>query len=102
MAELLVGAGLGTPAALLVARVAGAALLAIGLGCWLERTGDRGGRSPGLVVGLLAYNVAVPALLAYGALAESMRGIALWPACAVHVVLAIGCVAALRAHAPSH
>ena len=39
--ELLLGAGLSSPQSLVVGRVAGAALIAIGVACWLARKGER-------------------------------------------------------------
>ena len=94
--ELLLGAGLGSSASVMVGRVAGAALFSIGLNCWLERDRDRSGPRTGLVVGLLAYNVSIPVLLTYAAINENMSGIAFWPGIGLHSVLSIWCVACLR------
>jgi hypothetical protein len=58
--ELLLGEALGSAASIVVGRLAGAALIAIGLSCWLERETNRGGSQTGLLVGLLTYNGAVP------------------------------------------
>ena len=93
-AELMLGAGLGSPASVMVGRVAGAALVSIGLTCWLER--DRSGSRTGLVAGLLAYNVSIPALLVDAAVVENISGIAFWPGIGLHSVLSIWCVACLR------
>ncbi len=93
--ELLLGAGLSSPQALILGRVAGAALIALGVACWLSRNGERRGALFGLVAGLLIYNVAVPMLLIHAALAEAMHGIALWPASGVHLALAMWCFACL-------
>src|SRR5882724_10813425 len=41
--ELLLGTGLSSPPSLVVGRVTGAALIALGAACWLARNGDRGG-----------------------------------------------------------
>ena len=96
VAQLLLGTQLLTAAALLVARIAGAALLAIGLSCWLE--GRRPAAVPvsGLVAGLLAYNALVCALLGYAALVNGLRGLGLWPACALHLGLALWCARVIR------
>jgi hypothetical protein len=96
VAQLLLGTPLSSPAALLVARIAGAALLAIGVSCWLER------RAPivpvtGLVSGLLVYNAAVFALLLYATLADGLSGMGIWPACALHAAMAVWCVRVIRA-----
>jgi hypothetical protein len=92
---VLLGATLDYPAAIVVGRVAGAALLAIGLICWLQREIGRGAAQTGLLVGLLAYNAAVPIVLAYTAKVDGTRAIGLWPAVVLHSLVAIWCVASL-------
>ena len=94
--ELLLGAGLSSPQSLIVGRVTGAALISIGVACWLARKAERGEAQTGLVTGMLIYNVAVPVLLIYAAIAFGMHGIALLPAGILHVMLAIWCLACLR------
>jgi hypothetical protein len=86
----------GTPAALLVARVAGAALLAIGVACWLGRSDDRSPAQQGLLLGALIYDTAAAALLTYAAFLN-MAGLALWPAVVLHVGLAVWAIACFRA-----
>jgi hypothetical protein len=95
-AELLLGAALGSPESILVAKVGGAALLSIGLSCWLERDRNRGGPI-GLIAGLALYNAAVIVLFVYAAVVDKMNGIGLWPACILHTALLIWCAARLRA-----
>ncbi len=95
VAGLLLGATLDYPAAIVLGRVAGAALLAIGLICWLQREIGRGAAQTGLLVGLLVYNAAVSIVLAYTAQVDGTRAIGLWPAVVLHSLLAIWCVASL-------
>ena len=94
-AVLLLGAGLDSPVANVVARIAGAALLSIGLTCLLVRNSPDGGSHSG-IAGLLAYNAAVAVLLVLAAVVEHLYGIALWPAVALHAGLSIWCGACLR------
>jgi len=89
--EILLGAGLGSPVSVLVGRVGGAALLSIGLSCWLDRNRNRSSRSRGLVVGLAVYNGTVAALLTYAAVADGMKSVAIWPTIILHAVLLIWC-----------
>jgi hypothetical protein len=96
VSEWLLGATLDYPAAIVVGRVAGAALLAIGLICWLQREIGRGAAQKGLLVGLLVYNAAVPMVLAYTAKVDGTRAIGLWPAVVLHSFLAIWCIVSLR------
>jgi hypothetical protein len=73
---LLLGAEL-TGVAATVARVAGIALIALGVACW-----------PGTpLVGMLTYSAAVTLYLAYIGLAGGLTGRLLWPAVALHAIL---------------
>ncbi|HYT92553.1 MAG TPA: hypothetical protein VEL76_27805 [Gemmataceae bacterium] len=84
-----------SPQTLVVGRVTGAALLSIGVTCWLSRQAERGG-ALGLLAGLLIYNLAVPLLLIHAALAWTMSGIGLWPASVLHLALASWCIVSLH------
>jgi hypothetical protein len=89
--ELLLGAAPGTPAGVTVGRVVGAAMLALGVACWLAREDVASRAGKGLVVAMLLYNVAVVAVL----LLASLFGIAFWPVVLAHAGLAVWCVAGL-------
>jgi hypothetical protein len=74
--RLLLGEEL-TGIAIPVARVAGIALVALGVACW-----------PGTpLVGMLTYSGAVTLYLAYVGFASGSSGILLWPAVVLHVIL---------------
>jgi hypothetical protein len=74
--QLLFGAAL-TGIAIPVARVAGIALIALGVACW-----------PGPPrAGMLTYSAAVTLYLAYLGFAGGLSGILLWPAVVLHVIL---------------
>jgi hypothetical protein len=74
--QLLLGAEL-TGSAIPVARVAGIALIGLGVACW-----------PGPPrAGLLTYSVAVTLYLAYLGFAGGVTGILLWPAVVLHLIL---------------
>jgi len=92
---LLLGASLDAPAALTVARVAGAALLALGVACWLARNDEQSRAARGLVPAMLLYNVATVLLLASAGIGSELRGVGLWPAVVLHAALAIWCIACL-------
>jgi hypothetical protein len=93
--RLLIGAQQASPETILVGRIAGAALLAIGAGCWLGRSDQLGPAQRGLIAGVLVYSAVVAGLLVYAGLFLNLVGIALWPAVAVHAVLFAGCVFSL-------
>ena len=76
--QLLLGEDL-TGIAIAVARVAGIALIGLGVACW-----------PGPpLFGMLIYSAAVTLYLAYLGLAGGLAGIFLWPAVALHAILSI-------------
>ena len=93
---LLLGASPAAPEAIFVGRLAGAALLAIGVACWIARNELGCPTQLGLLAGVLLYDVAAAALLAYAGLGLSMVGVALWPAVVLHVALAGWCSACFR------
>jgi hypothetical protein len=94
-AKLLLGAELVSLESLVVARIGGAALLAIGVSCWQFRNHDR--HAMGLITGLLVYNAGYVVLLLYAGMIDKMPGIGIWPTIGLHIALSIWCVARLRA-----
>lgn len=93
---LLIGLPLDMRSGSLVGRLAGVAILTLGLVCWLARTNQQSGVATGPVLAMLFYNVAAAVLLAYAHLGLGLSGIGLWPAVAVHSILALWCIACLR------
>jgi hypothetical protein len=74
--QLLFGTEL-TGIAMTIARVAGIALIGLGVACW-----------PGPPrVGMLTYSAAVTLYLAFLGFAGDLTGILLWPAVILHVIL---------------
>ena len=92
--RLLFGAEL-TGVTAVVGRVAGIALFALGIACWLARTDTPSRAARGLVAAMLFYNFSVAALLAYAGLGLGLHGVALWPAVVLHAVMTIWCVTSL-------
>ena len=93
---LLLGASLDAPAALVVARMAGAALISLGGACWLARNDGPNLPVPGLVAALLLYNSVAVAVLAHAGVVARLLGVLTWPVIALHAALAIWCIACLR------
>ena len=100
VAALLLGASLDAPAALVVGRVAGAALLSLGGACWLARNAGPNQAVRGLVAAMLLYNAAAGAVLASAGAGIRLVGVFMWPAVALHAALAVWCVRCLRSGPP--
>jgi hypothetical protein len=95
VAVVLLGASLDAPAALVVGRMAGAALVSLGVACWLARNDGQHRAGRGLIAALLLYNGAAVAVLA-NAGGSGLVGVFIWPTVALHSALAVWCVACLR------
>jgi hypothetical protein len=96
VASVLIGAPFGTLADSVVGRVAGAALLALGLACWLARDDGPSRAAAGLIGSMLFYNVATIVVLAFAGLGWRLIGVGLWPAVVLHALMAVWCLACLR------
>src|SRR5437773_11991037 len=94
--RLLLGSPLDTSAAVMLARVAGAALLALGVACWLARDDTQSRAARGLVVAMLMYNIPATAVLAFAGIGLGLHGVVLWPAVVLHAAMASGCIVCLR------
>jgi hypothetical protein len=86
---LLLGLESATVEAIFVGRIAGAALLAIGVASWMARKDQASHSLYGLLIGILIYNTAVSILLVYAAAVLKMTGAMLWPTVAFHAFLAV-------------
>ena len=97
---LLLGSSLDTPAALTLGRVAGAALLALGVACWLAQYDAQSRAARGLTTAMSVYNIAAVAVLAFAGIGLDLRGVALWPAVVLHAATTVWCIAGLRSGKP--
>ena len=78
VAYLLLGQDL-SGVAIAVARMAGIALIGLGIACW-----------PGPpLVGMLTYSAVVTLYLSYVGFADGLAGVFLWPAVALHAILSV-------------
>jgi hypothetical protein len=92
---LLLGWRQAAPETLLIGRVAGAAVVSIGMASWPARHDARTPAQLGVLAGLLTYNVLAALLLAFAGAGLKMAGVLLWPAVVYHAALATWCVACL-------
>jgi hypothetical protein len=78
-------------AAIPLGRVAGAALLALGVACWIACSDTQTRAARGLVVAMLVYNFGAVAVFLFANLDSKMAGILLWPAVILHGVMGAWC-----------
>ena len=84
---LLLGAELSNAAAISLGRVAGFALLALGLAVWPRR--NHVDVTPAAPLAVLTYNSLTALYLLYLGLAREASGLLLWPAVALHGIVAL-------------
>ena len=79
-------------------RVAGVALLALGVACWFASYEVQNRAARGVASAMMLYNVGVILILAAAGLQSRPVGIALWPAVILHAAMSVWCVANLRSN----
>jgi hypothetical protein len=86
LSNLLLGEGV-SGAGIALGRVAGFALLALGLACWPDA--DATGANISALRAILTYNVLATVYLGYLGIGGQLVGSLLWPAVVIHGVLAL-------------
>lgn len=101
-ATLLFGSSLDTPAGLTAVRIriAGAALLAIGVTCWLMRNHGQSHAARGLVGTLALYNAAILTICVYAGIGLGVSSNGLWPSALIHAAMTVWCVISLLGRHP--
>jgi hypothetical protein len=97
VSSILLGTPLESAAGLIVGRVAGTALLSLGIACWLARLDEQSRATAGLVGAMLFYNAIVATLLAYARVGVGLTSAFLWPAALLHALMAVWCAISLQA-----
>ncbi len=92
IASILLGTSLTDPSAILIARLAGSALITIAIACWLSGSDSH---SSIMVKAMIVYNIFSITLLVYAVLFEKISGPGLWPAVLLHLGLLIWCLSSL-------
>ena len=96
LATLLLGSSLEAAAALTVARIAGVALVALALTCWLARDDSQCRAARGLVAAMAVYHAGVAIVLAYASIGLALSGLGLWPTVLFHTGMTTWCLKTRR------
>lgn len=91
----LLGSPMDTPAAVMIGRVAGVALLSLAVACWLARNDAHSRAASGLVAAMLLYNAAAAVLLGMAALRPESAQMSVWAIALLHASMAAWCLACL-------
>lgn len=94
--SILFGSPLDSDVAVQVGRVAGAALLALSLACWLSRNDGNSIAGRSLVSAMLLYNILATGLLVYAGLGLGLSTVALWLTVPAHAALGVWTAGCLR------
>jgi hypothetical protein len=90
--QILLGTPLDASASLTVARVAGAALLALGVACWLARYDTQSCATRGVVSAMVLYNLGAAVILGAAGIQSQSARIALWAVVILHAMMSVWCV----------
>ena len=95
--RFLLGMPLETPVGLTIGRVAGVALVTLGVACWVALRDAHSQATSGLVAALLLfYNIAVATVLVAARFEFDLQGFGLWPGAGLHAAMTVWCVVCLR------
>ena len=89
--KLLLGAEI-SGASIPLGRIAGRALLALGVACWLVRGNTHDLAAKGLVTAMLLYNLGASLVLGMAGIQLQPAGIVLWLTVLLHAIMGIWCI----------
>lgn len=88
----VLGVSLTEPAALVVSRVAGTALLSLGIISWMVASEGRSKPGKSLVTGLAIYNTLIMMVMVYTITLQDFTSAGLWIVILLHALLAGWCI----------
>jgi len=94
--SFVIGQPLSEPDGVVLGRIAGVVLLALGIACWLARNESQNRAAISLIWVLLFYDVSVVLTLLFVHVRIALGGIGLWPAVALHSGLGVWSLVCLR------
>jgi hypothetical protein len=98
---LLLGSPLGTSAAVALGRLAGAAVLPLGVANWLAQHDQTSRAARGLVGAMVVYNLGAAVILGTAGLRSPSVSVALWPVVILHAAMTAWCIASLSGARPA-
>jgi Ca2+/Na+ antiporter len=93
--KLLLSSPLDSSASLTLGRVAGAALFALGIACWLAHYDAQSCAARGVVSAMVLYNLGATVILGAAGTHSQPVGIAWLPAVALHAAMTVWCIVSL-------
>ena len=96
LGAILLGSSIDAPVALTLARVAGTALVALALTCWLTRHDGQTRAARGLAIAMALYHMGVAMVLAYAGIGLALSGVGLWPTVLFHAGMIAWCLKTVR------
>ena len=100
--SLLLGSPLESVPTLALGRLAGAALLALAIACWLGRDHGQNSAGRGIVAAMSVYNVGAVLVLGAAGLQSPATGLALRAVVALHAAMGAWCLVSLRGKPVAH
>jgi hypothetical protein len=98
---LLLGAPLDTSAAVALGRLAGAALLALGVANWLAQYDHASRAARGLAGAMVVYNLGAAVVLGTAGLRTQPVRVPLWTVVILHAAMTVWCIASLYGARPA-
>ena len=92
--RLLLGAEI-SGASLSLGRVAGLALLALGVACWFAQSDAQSCAARGVITAMTLYNLGAVVVLGIAGIQSQPVGIVLWPAVILHAAMTAWCITSL-------
>ena len=98
--SFLTGQQLAEAGGLVLGRIGGAALVTLGIACWLVRNASQNRAALGLILALLFYDVSAVVIFLCAHFGMRLNGIGLWPAVALHSGLGVWSALCLKRVTP--
>jgi hypothetical protein len=95
LVTLLLGSSLDTPVAIIIVRIAGVALITLGIACWFARSDGQSSAAKGLVAAMMVYNAGILLVLLPAGISSGFFGPGLWFVALVHAAMFVWCLLSL-------